>query len=130
MYHPRDVHFRNQRIKEALYTDFGANRGTQKNTLLEGYNTCNLSPGQNTTPERYIFVMSASRRPYITILGQIERPQKSAAGKLEKVETLVTCDRGKIPPRRGTFSYSAHQGGPLYRFWGKSKDLKNLLLEG
>ena len=149
-YHPRKVHFRNQRIKEALYTDFGANRETPKiccwkvtynacnlwqrqnttleryifvisasrspiyrfwgksrdpkNLLLEGNNACNLWPRQNTTPERYIFVISASRGPYIPILGQIERPQKSAAGRSQKVTTLVTCDRGKIPPQRGTFS--------------------------
>ena len=150
-YQPREVHFRNQRIKEALYTDIGANRETPKiccrkvtksynacnlwqrqNTTPEryifvfsasrrlyipilwqnretpkiccwkvtkNYNACNLWQRQNTTPERYIFVISASRRPYIPILGQ-----KSAAGRLQKVTTLVTCDRGKIPPQRGTFS--------------------------
>ena len=151
-YHPREVHFHNQRIKEALYTDFGANRETPKiccwkvtksynacnlwqrqnttperyiflisasrrpyipilgqierpkKSAAEGYNACNLWLGQNTSTERYIFVISASRRLYIPILGQIKRPQKSATGKLQKITTLVTCDRGKIPSQRGTFS--------------------------
>ena len=99
--------FRNQRNEEALYTDFGANRETPKIccwNVTKSYNACNLWLTQNTTPERYIFVISASRRPYIPILGQIERPKKSAAGRLQKVTTLVTCDRGKIPLQRGTFS--------------------------
>ena len=140
-YHPREVHFRNWRIEEALYTDFGANRETPKiccRKVTKSYNACNLWQRQNTTPESYIFVISASRRPYILILGQIERPQKSAAEMLQKVtcsylsylSLLVACDWDKIPTQRGTFSQSAHQGGPIYRYWGKSRDPKNLLQEG
>ena len=106
-YQHREVHFRNQRIEEALYTHFRANRETPKIccwNVTKSYKACNLWLGQNTTPEMYIFIISASRRLYIPILGQIERPQKSAAGRLQKITTLVTCDRGKIPPQRGTFS--------------------------
>ena len=74
-YHPIEVHFGNQRTEEALHTKFGANRNTPRLHFkkLQGLS---LVSYDKYHPIEYIFGISASRRPYIPNLGQIEIPRR------------------------------------------------------